>query len=64
MEEYNEIVKPCPFCGGDAYVCRTNHQIYIECSNTKNGNDRHLIQVSARTFEEALKRWNTRQKVR
>jgi Lar family restriction alleviation protein len=57
----NTDLKKCPFCGADAKIWRTNYQVYIECSKSDcDRHDRHLIQVSASTEEEAIKAWNTR----
>lgn len=54
-------LKRCPFCNGQANMWQTNYQTFIQCENydaTTHG--RHLIQVSADTEEEAIKKWNER----
>lgn len=55
-------LKPCPFCGGKANIWRTNYHVYIDCENFNVSDpDGHLVQVSANTEEEAVKRWNRRE---
>lgn len=55
----NEVkLKKCPFCGGEAFVWRTNHRFFIQCSNY-NANS-HLVQLRGRTMEEATEAWNRR----
>lgn len=57
-------LKPCPFCGAKAFMWRTNHEIFIECSElnaAKKGNE-HLVRISRRTEKEAVKAWNERGK--
>lgn len=55
----NEVkLKNCPFCGGEAFVWRTNHRVFIQCSNY-NANS-HLVQVRGRTMGEAIEAWNRR----
>jgi hypothetical protein len=51
-------LKNCPFCGGEAFVWRTNHMVFIQCSNY-NANS-HLVQLRGRTMEEATEAWNRR----
>lgn len=54
-------LKPCPFCGAEAYMWQTNYQTYIQCGRfdaTTHG--RHLIQISADTEEDAIETWNRR----
>jgi Lar family restriction alleviation protein len=55
----NEILKPCPFCGGDAQydeLLREDIMIYwVECSECTDTN----IDVSS-TKEIAAEKWNTR----
>ena len=57
----NEL-KKCPFCGADAFMWRTNHYVYIQCEkyNAIERSGQHLVQVSGRTEEEAVRRWNNR----
>ena len=52
-------LKPCPFCGADAYIWSWNYGTAIQCSkfNAKS----HLIQVIGKTNAEAIEKWNTRQ---
>jgi len=54
----NEDLKPCPFCGGEAFMWRTNHRVFIQCSNY-NVNS-HLVEVRAETEQEAVEAWNRR----
>ena len=54
----NEKLKPCPFCGGEAFEWRTNHRVFIQCSNF-NANS-HLVEVRAETEQEAVEAWNRR----
>lgn len=51
-------LKPCPFCGADAYMWSWNYGTAIQCS--KFDPDAHLIQVRGMTSTEAIERWNTR----
>lgn len=55
-------LKPCPFCGADAFIWSWNYGTAIQCS--KFNADSHLIQIRGKTNTEAIERWNTRQKVR
>ena len=54
----SEELKRCPFCGGEAFEWRTNHRVFIQCSNY-NANS-HLVEVRATTREEAVELWNRR----
>ena len=51
-------LKPCPFCGAEAYVWTWNYGSAIQCS--KFNSNSHLIQVEGKTKAEAIERWNTR----
>lgn len=51
-------LKPCPFCGADAYMWSWNYGTAIQCS--KFNNDTHLIQVIGKTSTEAIEQWNAR----
>ena len=54
-------LKPCPFCGGIADMWRTNYHVWIECENFRvNDSDCHMVQVSADTEEEAVRKWEER----
>lgn len=53
----NEL-KPCPFCGGKAFVWRTNHKTYVQCKNFNAFY--HLVQMAGKTDEEAFEKWNRR----
>lgn len=53
----NEL-KPCPFCGGEAFVWRTNHRTYVQCENYVMTT--HRIEVSGITDKEAFELWNRR----
>ena len=52
-----EDLRPCPFCGGKAYMWQTNYHTYIQCDNNTDG---HLVQISASTEAEAVRRWESR----
>ena len=57
----SEELKGCPFCGADAFMWRTNHHVYIQCDKfNASDNHGHMVQVSARTEEEAILKWNDR----
>ena len=49
---------PCPFCGGEAKMTKTNHATWVECSNYHY--ERHQVSVHAKTEAEAIAAWNTR----
>lgn len=56
----NNNLKPCPFCGAEAYMWSWNYGTAIQCS--KFNCDTHLIQVRGQTSAEAIERWNARVK--
>ena len=51
-------LKPCPFCGAEAYMWSWNYGTAIQCS--KFNSNTHLIQVRGKTSTEAIERWNAR----
>lgn len=54
-------LKPCPFCGGKAYMWQTNYQTFIQCEHyDAKAHGRHLIQVSGESEESATEAWNRR----
>ena len=57
-----EKLKPCPLCGAEAFMWRTNYEVFIQCSrfNAATPGNEHLVRISRRTDEEAVKAWNTR----
>lgn len=55
----NNKLKPCPFCGAEAYMWSWNYGTTIQCSNFNSHN--HVILVSAETSAEAIARWNARE---
>ena len=55
--EYNEL-KPCPFCGGEAFVWRTSHRTWIECENYNV--DTHRVAFSSTNEKEVIEAWNRR----
>ena len=60
-EALNTYLKPCPLCGTNAKVWHSNYETFIQCENwsLKDG-ERHLVQVSDRNEEDAIKKWNNR----
>ena len=57
-----EKLKLCPFCGAGAFVWKTNHHVYIQCSkfNAANDSHGHMVRVSADTYSQAAELWNER----
>lgn len=56
-------LKPCPFCGAPAFMWRTNHYVYIQCSKfnaLEFSGKFHMIEVAGKTENEAIEKWNTR----
>lgn len=54
-------LKPCPFCGAEAYMWKTDKFTCIQCDNFSSSViGGHLVQISERTEEEAVKKWNRR----
>ena len=56
----NEELKPCPFCGSKAFLWSWNGGTGVQCSNFDSF--RHIVQVCAKTREEAIEEWNRRAK--
>ena len=52
-------LKPCPFCGAEAHLWRTNSATYIECS--KYNPRRHQVAMVGNTDEAAVEKWNKRE---
>lgn len=52
-------LRPCPFCGAEAFIWRTNHRTYIECKNYNSIN--HLVRITSQNDERAIERWNMRE---
>ena len=46
----------------EAFMWRTNYETFIQCSklNAATPGNEHLVRISRRTEEEAVKAWNTR----
>ena len=56
-----EELKPCPFCGGKAFMWSWNGGTRIDCENWNANDDRvHYVGVGARTKEKAIEAWNRR----
>ena len=53
-----EKLKNCPFCGGKAFVWRTNQAVYIQCENYDATN--HKVEISGENDKEAVRAWNRR----
>ena len=51
-------LKPCPFCGSNPFVWRTNYRTYIECPNLTD--ESHRIMMSGKSDKEAIEAWNRR----
>ncbi len=49
---------PCPFCGGRAETWSWNGGTAIQCEYFKP--DKHIVQIQAKTKEEAKTLWNRR----
>jgi len=54
----SDNLKPCPFCGAEAYMWSWNYGVGIQCSKFRF--DIHLIEVRGQTIEEAIEKWNSR----
>lgn len=52
------ILKPCPFCGAEAFKWHTFKCVTIECACYDV--DKHRIMVSADNEPEAVRLWNAR----
>lgn len=60
----NEL-KPCPFCGGEAYICKENIPYHPTSYAVDCGNDRCDVDPSTDFFEDkekAIEAWNRRVK--
>jgi len=53
----SDNLKPCPFCGAEAYMWSWNYGVAIQCSNFSY---MHWIEVRGQTIEEAIEKWNAR----
>lgn len=55
------FLKPCPFCGGEAYIAETMNKLHIDCNHTKDcGMTINTWLISGRSLQEQIKIWNTR----
>ena len=54
-------LKPCPFCGGKAFMWSWNGGTRIDCENWSGRDEQtHYVGVGARTEAEAIAAWNRR----
>lgn len=54
---------PCPLCGGRANMWHLSGGVRIDCENWTNKNpDVHLVAIGAATEEEAIRKWNRKEK--
>lgn len=57
MAEDEIVLKPCPFCGGKAFLYSTSYATYIKCEKLHaKGSER--IDVMGITRERAARKWN------
>lgn len=57
LHEVSDL-KPCPFCGSEAYIWSWNYGTAVQCS--KFNANTHLVQIRGETSDLAIKRWNHR----
>lgn len=53
-----EKLKPCPFCGAEAHIWRTNYATYIECHSYDPVF--HQVQIRGHSEEDSIMKWNRR----
>lgn len=54
-------LKPCPFCGGDAYIAQQMNHLFIDCNHTKNCMlTPSTWLISSIDLQEQIEYWNTR----
>ena len=54
-------LKPCPFCGGEAYIAETFNKLHIDCNHTAScGMTINTWLISDKDLQEQIKIWNTR----
>lgn len=54
-------LKPCPFCGGEAYICETLGVWHIDCHHTKKCKIRpSTFLLGDSTMFKQIKAWNRR----
>ena len=58
----NEALKPCPFCGGRAYIADTFNQYHIDCYHNKNciAAPNTWLRHSGLSLSKQIKLWNKR----
>ena len=59
MEENKGYLKPCPFCGGEAFLWSGNPKLHMD--STVSCSKCHITQSGHyETSEEAIEAWNRR----
>lgn len=53
-------LKPCPFCGGKAFLWTWNGGARVDCENWRGAYPEHYIGVGGKTADEAVEAWNKR----
>lgn len=58
----DEALLPCPFCGGDGCIGKSNFPVFyfINCNDCTASSDVLLAAENEYTLDQAIARWNTR----